>query len=66
MAHGNFSVLWQPAEFVIILGAAIGTFLVASPMKVIKLTMKGFPAPSRPRRQARTNTSNCCAPSTTC
>jgi chemotaxis protein MotA len=42
MAHGNFSVLWQPAEFVIILGAAIGTFLVASPMQVIKLTMKGF------------------------
>ncbi len=42
MAHGNFSVLWQPAEFVIILGAAIGTFLVASPVKVIKLTMKGF------------------------
>ena len=42
MAHGNFSVLWQPAEFVIILGAAIGTFLIASPMKVIKLTMGGF------------------------
>ena len=42
MAHGNFSVLWQPAEFVIILGAAIGTFLVASPTKVIMLTMKGF------------------------
>lgn len=42
MAHGNFSVLWQPAEFVIIVGAAIGTFLIASPMKVIKLTIKGF------------------------
>ena len=42
MAHGNFSVLWQPAEFLIILGAAIGTFLIASPVKVIKLTMKGF------------------------
>ena len=42
MGHGNLSVLWQPAEFIIILGAAIGTFLIASPIKVIKLTMKGF------------------------
>jgi len=42
MAHGNLSVLWQPAEYVIILGAAIGTFLIASPIKVIKLTLAGF------------------------
>lgn len=42
LGHGNFSVLWQPAEFIIILGAAIGTFLISSPLKVIKLTMKGF------------------------
>jgi len=42
MGHGNLSVLWQPAEFIIILGAAIGTFLIASPMKVIKLTLGGF------------------------
>jgi chemotaxis protein MotA len=42
MSHGNFSVLWQPAEFIIILGAAVGTFLISSPVKVIKLTIKGF------------------------
>jgi chemotaxis protein MotA len=42
MAHGNFSVLWQPAEVVIIVGAALGTFLISSPLKVIKLTIKGF------------------------
>ena len=42
MAHGNFSVLWQPAEVVTIVGAAVGTFLIASPLKVIKLTIKGF------------------------
>jgi len=39
MAHGNFSVLFQPAEFVIILGAALGGFVIASPMKVIKATI---------------------------
>ena len=42
MSHGNLAVLWQPAEFIIILGAAIGTFLIASPVQVIKLTLKGF------------------------
>ena len=42
MAHGNFSVLWQPAEVVTIVGAAIGTFLISSPLRVIKLTVKGF------------------------
>lgn len=38
MEHGNLYVLLQPAEVVIIFGAAFGAFLVASPMKVIKLT----------------------------
>ncbi|NLW81965.1 MAG: flagellar motor stator protein MotA [Desulfovibrionales bacterium] len=42
MGHGNLSVLWQPAEFVIIVGAALGSFLISSPMPVIKLTFKGF------------------------
>ncbi|MDY0275620.1 MAG: flagellar motor stator protein MotA [Desulfomicrobium sp.] len=42
MEGGNLSVLWQPAEFVIILGSALGTFLIASPLKVVKQTMKGF------------------------
>lgn len=38
LEHGNLSVLFQPAELVIIGGAAIGAFVVASPMKVIKAT----------------------------
>lgn len=38
MEHGNLYVLFQPAEVVIIFGAAFGAFLVASPMKVIKST----------------------------
>ncbi|MFD2236375.1 flagellar motor stator protein MotA [Aureimonas populi] len=33
---GNIAVLVQPFEYVIILGASIGTFFVANPMKVVK------------------------------
>ncbi len=39
---GHVMVLFQPWEFVIILGTSLGTFIVANPMKVIKDTMKGF------------------------
>jgi chemotaxis protein MotA len=38
---GHISVLWQPWEYVIILGSAIGTFFVANSMKVVKDTFKG-------------------------
>jgi chemotaxis protein MotA len=41
MEHGNLAVLFQPAEVVIIFGAAFGAFLIASPMKVVKSTMSG-------------------------
>ncbi|MDZ4843314.1 MAG: flagellar motor stator protein MotA [Hyphomicrobium aestuarii] len=33
---GHIDVLWQPWEYVIILGAALGTFIVANPFKTIK------------------------------
>jgi chemotaxis protein MotA len=33
---GHLIVLWQPWEFVIIMGSALGTFIVANPVKVIK------------------------------
>ena len=33
---GKLGVIWQPWEYVIILGASIGTFIVANPMKTIK------------------------------
>ncbi|HWB80818.1 MAG TPA: flagellar motor stator protein MotA [Nannocystaceae bacterium] len=36
MHHGNLSVLNQPHEFVIILGAAAGSLIVSTPMKVTK------------------------------
>ncbi len=42
MEHGNMSVLAQPAELLIIFGAAIGGFIIASPMKVITAVIKGF------------------------
>ncbi len=36
MEHGNLRVLLQPAELIIIGGAAIGTLLIANPLQVIK------------------------------
>ena len=50
MHHGNLAVLWQPNEFIIIIGAAIGSVFIGNPMKVvkgigknIKYLMKGSP-----------------------
>lgn len=39
---GHVAVIWQPAEYVIICGAAIGTFIVANSVKVIKDSGKGI------------------------
>lgn len=39
---GHVEVLWQPWEFVIILGTSLGTFIVANQMKVIKDAGKGI------------------------
>ena len=38
-SHGKLAALWQPYEFVIIGGAAIGAFLVATPIKTVKQTI---------------------------
>lgn len=35
MPHGDIRVLWQPLEVLIIVGAAIGAFLIANPKAVI-------------------------------
>ncbi|MDA8089127.1 MAG: flagellar motor stator protein MotA [Nitrospiraceae bacterium] len=40
MEHGNLSVLWQPSEFIIIFGAALGSFLIASPAKLLAEVVK--------------------------
>lgn len=43
MAMGGYlSVLWQPFEFLMIGGAAIGIFVIANPMSVVKDSGKGF------------------------
>ena len=39
---GHLEVLWQPYELLIILGASLGTFVVANPMKVVKDTGKAI------------------------
>ncbi|MDA8141784.1 MAG: flagellar motor stator protein MotA [Desulfobacteraceae bacterium] len=48
MEHGNLSVLFQPAEVVIIGGAAFGSFLIMSPPKAVKLVMKHLPEVIKP------------------
>jgi chemotaxis protein MotA len=40
MEKGNLHILFQPAEIVIIFGAALGSFLIASPPKVVSLVLK--------------------------
>ncbi len=42
MEHGELLVLWQPAEYVIILGAALGTLLIANPLPVLKAMIGGL------------------------
>jgi chemotaxis protein MotA len=42
MEHGNLKVLMQPAELIIILGAAIGTVLIANPLHILKKIAGGF------------------------
>ncbi len=39
---GHVGVIWQPWEYVIILGSAFGTFIVANPMKTIKDSLLGL------------------------
>ncbi|MDR3203294.1 MAG: flagellar motor stator protein MotA [Deltaproteobacteria bacterium] len=41
--HGNLAVLWQPNEVLIICGAAMGSFLIANPMSLIKETFSSLP-----------------------
>lgn len=41
-AGGNLSVLFQPAELIVIGGAAIGAFIISAPKKVIGLVCSNF------------------------
>jgi chemotaxis protein MotA len=42
MEHGNLRVLMQPAELIIICGAAIGTVLIANPLHILKSIAAGI------------------------
>src|SRR4030088_3422241 len=42
MEHGNLRVLMQPAELIIIAGAAIGTVLIANPLHILKCIAAGI------------------------
>jgi chemotaxis protein MotA len=42
MEQGNLSLLLQPAELIIIAGAALGGFIISSPMKVMKAVQVGI------------------------
>jgi len=42
MEHGNLKVLIQPAELVIIGGAALGTVLFANPLHILKKLVGGI------------------------
>src|SRR5690349_4681181 len=42
MEHGNIRVLIQPAELVIIGGAAVGTVLIANPLHILKKIASGL------------------------
>src|SRR5271165_832679 len=42
MEHGNLRVLMQPAELLIIAGAAAGTVLIANPPHILKKMVGGF------------------------
>lgn len=39
---GNLWILWQPFEMLIIVGAAIGAFIISNPNSVLKETSKGI------------------------
>src|SRR5947209_6291455 len=42
MEHGKLAVLMQPAELVIIGGAALGTLLIANPLPIVIGIFKGL------------------------
>jgi chemotaxis protein MotA len=50
MEHGHIAVLLQPAELLIIGGAALGTILIANPLHVLKEIVAGIAAAFKPSR----------------
>ena len=61
---GHVDVIWQPWEYVIICGSALGTFVVANPMKTIKDSGKGIVEAltnDAAQRRATTSTFSACS-----
>jgi chemotaxis protein MotA len=58
MEHGNPRVLLQPAELIIIGGAAAGTVLVANPVHILKKIVGELVQRSADRSSARRAISN--------
>jgi chemotaxis protein MotA len=42
VAGGNPLLLWQPSEFIVILGAAFGALLISSPLSILKRMVGGI------------------------
>jgi chemotaxis protein MotA len=55
MHHGNLAVLWQPNEVIIICGAALGSFIIANPMSLIKATFSSIPSILMPKEAKKSN-----------
>jgi chemotaxis protein MotA len=53
MEHGHLAVLMQPAELVIIGGAAAGTLLIANPLRVVIKLIKGMIGVLKPSPYAK-------------
>ncbi len=53
MEHGKLLVLFQPAELVIIGGAALGTVFIANPLPVIKRMVAGLIGVMKPSRYTK-------------
>lgn len=39
LAKGQLAALWQPAEIIIVLGAAVGSYIISNPMPVLRDTL---------------------------
>jgi chemotaxis protein MotA len=48
LSHGELRVLWQPFEVLIICGSAMGAFVIANPMSLVRQVLRELPRLLRP------------------
>ena len=58
-AGGDVVLLIQPAEFVVIVGAAVGSLLISAPLGVIKKIVKTIPSVFKSQHILKKITWNC-------